>query len=216
MYGAAIARLRPDLRVLALDEQPAMLERVAARVASDGLANLEPIAPAALEALRGRVDRVLALNVLHELGDDALSALIALLHPAGTARDRLERRGRTSRRTAARARLRTAGGARPAGACRRPDGAGGVVPVPPRVLRAATGVNRCRGDRRTRRGDPRVLPTVQHLRGAPAMEQAIDLLHPLQDRIAECLLYSMNGRPAAYTSPRDGSTHRLHRIPLER
>jgi SAM-dependent methyltransferase len=85
MYGAALAGLRPDLRVLALDEQPAMLERVATRAATEGLANLEPIAPDALEEVRGRVDRVLALNVLHELGDDALAALVALLRPDGVA-----------------------------------------------------------------------------------------------------------------------------------
>jgi SAM-dependent methyltransferase len=85
MYGAAIGRLRPDLRVFALDEQPAMLDRVAARIASEGLANVEPIAPAALDDLRGRVDRILALNVLHELGDDALAALVGLLRPTGAA-----------------------------------------------------------------------------------------------------------------------------------
>jgi len=85
MYAAALARLRPDLRVLALDEQQPMLERLAARAANEGLANLEPTAPDALEEVRGRVDRVLALNVLHELGDDALAALVALLRPDGAA-----------------------------------------------------------------------------------------------------------------------------------
>jgi SAM-dependent methyltransferase len=85
MYAAALARLRPDLRVLALDEQPPMLERLAARAASEGLANVEPIGPEALAGVSGRVDRVLALNVLHELGDDALKALVALLRPEGAA-----------------------------------------------------------------------------------------------------------------------------------
>jgi SAM-dependent methyltransferase len=85
MYGAEIARRRPDLRVLALDEQPEMLERIAARIAHEQIANLEAIDPGALGPLRGAVDRVLALNVLHELGDDALAALVALLRPGGGA-----------------------------------------------------------------------------------------------------------------------------------
>jgi SAM-dependent methyltransferase len=85
MYGAEIARRRPDLRVLALDEQPEMLERIVARVDAERLTNLEPIDPGALPALRGEIDRILALNVLHELGDDALAALAALLRPGGAA-----------------------------------------------------------------------------------------------------------------------------------
>jgi SAM-dependent methyltransferase len=85
MYGAEIARRRPDLHVLALDEQPEMLERIAARVAAERLANLEPIDPGALPPLRGEIDRILALNVLHELGDDALATLVTLVRPRGAA-----------------------------------------------------------------------------------------------------------------------------------
>lgn len=85
MYAAEIARRRPDLRVLALDEQPEMLERITARIAHEQIGNLEPIDPPALPPLRGTVDRVLALNVLHELGDEALAALVGLLRPDGGA-----------------------------------------------------------------------------------------------------------------------------------
>lgn len=85
MYAAKIAHLRPDLRVLALDEQPEMLERIAARVADERLANLVAIDPGVVPTLRAGVDRVLALNVLHELGDEALEGLVALLRADGAA-----------------------------------------------------------------------------------------------------------------------------------
>jgi cyclopropane fatty-acyl-phospholipid synthase-like methyltransferase len=84
-YALAIACARPDVRVLALDEQPAMLDQVRAKLGATPLANVEPIEPGALTELAGRVDRVLALNVLHELGDDALAALRTLLKPDGRA-----------------------------------------------------------------------------------------------------------------------------------
>ncbi|HTW83614.1 MAG TPA: class I SAM-dependent methyltransferase [Candidatus Sulfotelmatobacter sp.] len=84
-YALAIARARPDVRVLALDEQDAMLDQLRAKLAAAPLPNVEPIGPDALPALRGGVERILALNVLHELGDDALAHLRALLAPAGRA-----------------------------------------------------------------------------------------------------------------------------------
>jgi SAM-dependent methyltransferase len=81
LYAIALAQTRPDLRVVALDEQPAMLERVRASIARAGVA----IDASAVESLRGRADGVLALNVLHEVGDAALGELRDLLHPAGVA-----------------------------------------------------------------------------------------------------------------------------------
>jgi SAM-dependent methyltransferase len=77
--------LRPDLHIVALDEQPAMLDHLRAAVARAGVRNVEPADPAALGAMRERADGVLALNVLHELGDAALAELKALLAPKGTA-----------------------------------------------------------------------------------------------------------------------------------
>ncbi len=85
LYALELARLRPDLHILALDEQPAMLERLRAALARAGVANVTAVEPPALAALRGRVECVLALNVLHELGDDALGVLRALLAPGGAA-----------------------------------------------------------------------------------------------------------------------------------
>ena len=85
LYAIALARLRPDLRVIALDEQPAMLEHLRAAIARDRASTVEAADPAAMDALRGVVDGVLALNVLHELGDDALAALGALLRPGAVA-----------------------------------------------------------------------------------------------------------------------------------
>jgi SAM-dependent methyltransferase len=84
-YAIAIARLRPDLRVVALDEQPAMLAYARGAVASAGVANVETAGPSRLDALRGAADGVLALNVLHELGDAALDQLRALLAPGASA-----------------------------------------------------------------------------------------------------------------------------------
>ncbi|HEY0392894.1 MAG TPA: class I SAM-dependent methyltransferase [Candidatus Elarobacter sp.] len=85
LYAVALAQRRPDLRVVALDEQPAMLERVRASISRAGVANVEAADASAVESLRGHADGVLALNVLHELGDAALGELRDLLHPAGVA-----------------------------------------------------------------------------------------------------------------------------------
>lgn len=85
LYAIAIAQRRPDLRVVALDEQPAMLQHLRATTESAGAANVEVIGPSGLAALNGRTDAVLALNVLHELGDESLDELRALLAPHGIA-----------------------------------------------------------------------------------------------------------------------------------
>lgn len=84
-YALALAALRPDLHIAALDEQAAMLEHLKAKLAARPFAGVEPVlsgTPAAA-ALAGRADRVLALNVLHELGDQALGQVAALLKPDG-------------------------------------------------------------------------------------------------------------------------------------
>jgi 2-polyprenyl-3-methyl-5-hydroxy-6-metoxy-1,4-benzoquinol methylase len=82
-YAIAIARLRPDLRVVAVDEQVEMLALMRSKLESQPLSNVEPMGAEALEALRGRADRVMAINVLHEVGDAALDRLIALLSRSG-------------------------------------------------------------------------------------------------------------------------------------
>ena len=83
LYAIALAQRRPDLRILALDEQPAMLEHLRAAIARGGVPNVEPIGPGELGAVRERAGGVLALNVLHELGDAALADLKRLLAPGG-------------------------------------------------------------------------------------------------------------------------------------
>lgn len=84
-YALLLAQARPDARVVALDEQAPLLERVRAKLAAAPQPNLEPILSGTLAAsgLLGRADRVLALNVLHELGDAALEELRQLLRAGG-------------------------------------------------------------------------------------------------------------------------------------
>lgn len=85
LYAIALAQRRPDLRIVALDEQPAMLEHLRAAIARAGVTNVEAADPSAMETVRGCADGVLALNVLHELGDAALDELRGLLTPDGVA-----------------------------------------------------------------------------------------------------------------------------------
>jgi SAM-dependent methyltransferase len=84
-YALEIARARPDVAIFALDEQAEMLDQARANFAAAGFANVDAIDTARLAALRGSVDRIFALNVLHELGDRALAGLGSLLQPGGFA-----------------------------------------------------------------------------------------------------------------------------------
>ena len=85
LYAIALAQRRPDLRIVALDEQAEMLDHLRSAVERAAVTNVEAVDPSALDALRGRAGRVLALNVLHELGDAALGELRALLNGEGVA-----------------------------------------------------------------------------------------------------------------------------------
>ena len=84
-YAIEIARLRPDVEVIAFDEQPEMLGLMRAKPAVAQLTNLKPALPSDIAAYNGRIDRVLALNVLHELSDEALRSLKSLLGDDGAA-----------------------------------------------------------------------------------------------------------------------------------
>ena len=84
-YAILLARARPDVTVVALDEQPEMLARLQSKPEAGQLKNLRPFLPEAMKDFHGKADRVLALNVLHELGDDALEGMKGLLRPAGFA-----------------------------------------------------------------------------------------------------------------------------------
>ena len=82
-YALEIARLRPDVHVIALDEQPQMLDLLRAKLQTDPPPNVEPVGIEALPRLRGAVPRILAINVLHEVGDAALTDLRDLLTAEG-------------------------------------------------------------------------------------------------------------------------------------
>ncbi len=86
-YARALARLRPDIFIHALDEQPAMLALLKEKLAARPLPNLKPelADEPRLKSLAGQADAVLALNVLHELGDEALQRLRGLLKAGGRA-----------------------------------------------------------------------------------------------------------------------------------
>jgi 2-polyprenyl-3-methyl-5-hydroxy-6-metoxy-1,4-benzoquinol methylase len=83
-YAIELARARPDLEVIALDEQQQMLDLLRAKPAAQKLSNLSAVHTDEIAKLNGTADRILALNVLHELGDEALSAMAALLKSNGT------------------------------------------------------------------------------------------------------------------------------------
>src|SRR5258708_4700637 len=69
-----LARRRPDLEVIALDEQPQMLDILKAKPAARELRNLKAVLNDEM-GLAASAERVLAINVLHELGDEALQDL---------------------------------------------------------------------------------------------------------------------------------------------
>src|ERR1700736_5833294 len=58
LYAVALARRRPDLRIVALDEQAAMLEHVRTAIEQAGVKNAEAADQPALDGLRERADGV--------------------------------------------------------------------------------------------------------------------------------------------------------------
>jgi SAM-dependent methyltransferase len=84
LYTVEIAERRPDTHVIAIDEQPTMLERIRAKPRASRR-NIETRLPDVIPARAGSVDRVLGLNVLHELDDVDFRAIASLLRPDGIA-----------------------------------------------------------------------------------------------------------------------------------
>jgi len=82
-FAFELARRRPDLEIVALDEQPEMLDLLRAKPEAAQLKNVIATHSAELPRLRGSAERVMAINVLHELGDEATRELAALLKPEG-------------------------------------------------------------------------------------------------------------------------------------
>ena len=83
-FSIELAQRRPDLKVIALDEQPEMLELLEAKPAARQLANIRPVLAGEADSLKGTADRILAMNVLHELGDATLRGMSRLLKPQGS------------------------------------------------------------------------------------------------------------------------------------
>lgn len=83
LFALELASRRPDLEIVAVDEQPQMLERLRSNVARARTANVSPRESSELAPLMGTVDAVLAINVLHELGDEATAQLAGLIKPGG-------------------------------------------------------------------------------------------------------------------------------------
>jgi SAM-dependent methyltransferase len=81
-YAIELARRRPEIEVLAVDELPEMLAHLRAKLRRAPLPNLHAVLAGEVPEDE-RADRLLALNVLHELGDEALRSLGALLKPQG-------------------------------------------------------------------------------------------------------------------------------------
>jgi len=84
-FSIELARRRPDLRVIALDEQPGMLDLLRAKPAAHEVKNLQPMLTDEMDSIKGRADRILAINVLHEIGDHDLRGMSELLKPQGAA-----------------------------------------------------------------------------------------------------------------------------------
>ena len=78
-----LAESRKDLHIFAFDEQEPMLQRLRERKALLNAANVQVIDPAGFAELQD-VDAILAVNVLHELGDAALESLAESLDARGT------------------------------------------------------------------------------------------------------------------------------------
>jgi ubiquinone/menaquinone biosynthesis C-methylase UbiE len=81
-YALALARARPDVHVVAYDVQDEMLKIVRERIAGLEIANFGAADWAEVKR-RAPFDRILALNVLHEIDNDALRGLASLLAPDG-------------------------------------------------------------------------------------------------------------------------------------
>jgi trans-aconitate methyltransferase len=81
-YALALAQTRPDAHVVAYDVQPEMLEIARRRIAGSQIENID-VADWTITQRRAPYDRILALNVLHEIDDATLRRLASLLATAG-------------------------------------------------------------------------------------------------------------------------------------
>ena len=83
-YALALAKERPDLHVVAYDVQPEMVEIVGTRAHEQQLDMLDATDDSS--SLRPRAfDRILVVNVLHEIGDVEVARIASLVRPSGMA-----------------------------------------------------------------------------------------------------------------------------------
>jgi len=84
-YAMELARSRPDVAIIAFDEQRRMLDMLRQKLSVTPMPNIKPLLAdkKGFASLCAQADRILALNVLHELGDEALGRMSALLAPGG-------------------------------------------------------------------------------------------------------------------------------------
>ncbi len=79
-YALAVARAHPQATIVAYDVQPEFLAMIRERARDAGLHNVE-----AAERYEGRFERILCINVLHEIGDADIVQMHHALAPGGSA-----------------------------------------------------------------------------------------------------------------------------------
>jgi ubiquinone/menaquinone biosynthesis C-methylase UbiE len=83
-YTLAIARAYPEVHVVAFDIQPQMLNVVKNRIAENELYNARTAGPDAIAIQEQHFDRVLGVNLLHEIDDEHLEPIRLALKPDGS------------------------------------------------------------------------------------------------------------------------------------
>lgn len=82
-YALKISHAHPSARIDAFDSQRNMVDIALQRVRESGLSNITVVGPDG--PLEGWFDRILALNVLHEIDDSDLARIRDVLKPDGFA-----------------------------------------------------------------------------------------------------------------------------------
>jgi SAM-dependent methyltransferase len=84
-FAIELAQRRPDLTIIALDEQPGMIELLKAKLRAREFSNIRPLLTDKIDSIKGVADRVMAINVLHEVGDEPLRQIADLFKAGGYA-----------------------------------------------------------------------------------------------------------------------------------
>lgn len=82
-YAHELARLRPDLNIIAIDEQEEMLDRVKEKLKKEPGLKITPLLAKTGSLPKLDADGVFAVNVLHELGDEALQDIKKIIKQEG-------------------------------------------------------------------------------------------------------------------------------------